>query len=150
MSSLTSSLDYELYVQAKGGHGNFMLGRPTLNGTADIVIADMPEDLCFPGLSSVTPEWNRIGDFYSLVFKFASRYLDDDGGLILITPVGVLDSLSLMKLLEKFGLEISIDWVCHQPVPLAHPNYSSKEVIFSHFHNIPSLYAKDDPCVAPK
>jgi hypothetical protein len=109
-----------------------------VNGTADLIIADMPKDLRVPGVSAVIPEWNRLGDFYASVFKFASKHLDDDGGLILITPVGAIDSPGFIKLLEKFGLEISIDWVCHQPVPLAHPNYSSKEVIISHLCHISS------------
>jgi hypothetical protein len=99
----------------------------------------MPEDLCVPSLSTEIPEWNRTGDSYTSVFKFASRYLDYDGGLILFMPIGVLDSQGFVKILEMFGFQISIDWLFHQPAPLAHSNYSSKEVKISHSYIFPSL-----------
>jgi hypothetical protein len=30
---------------------------------------------------------------YDLVFRFASRYLNDDDGLILLMPIGLLENL---------------------------------------------------------
>jgi hypothetical protein len=52
----------------------------------------MPEGLYVPGLSETIPVWNSMGDMYSHVFKIASRYLDDDGALLLLKPIGMIDS----------------------------------------------------------
>jgi hypothetical protein len=78
-------------------------------GTVDLVIADMPEDLHVPGLSDCTPEWNSVGDIYDAVFHFASTYLDDDGGLLLLLPLDLLENLEGNDLLKIHGFEISID-----------------------------------------
>jgi hypothetical protein len=59
----------------------------------------MPEDQCVPGLSTEIPEWNEVADMYDLVFHFTSRYLNDDGGLILLMPIGLLENLEGNQLL---------------------------------------------------
>jgi hypothetical protein len=96
--------------------------------TADLLIADMPDGSIVLGLSTEVPDWNKMGDFYTSIFTFASKHLDDDGGAILLMPIGVIDGHDFIKLLEKYNFQISVDWLCHQPLPLAHPNYESKLV----------------------
>jgi hypothetical protein len=117
-----------IFAQANKGRSNYVGGKLASVGLVDLVIADMLEDQCVPGLSTEIPEWNEVGDMYDLVFRFASRYLNDDGGLILLMPIGLLENLEGNQLLTDHGFEITIDWLCHQPHPLAHPNYKSKLV----------------------
>ena len=69
----------------------------------------MLEDQCVPGLSTEIPEWNVVGDMYDVVFCFASKYLNDDGGLILLMPIGLLKNLEGNQLLTDHGFEITID-----------------------------------------
>ena len=97
-------------------------------GIVDLVIANIPEDLHIPGFLSEILEWNVVGDMYDSIFCFISKYLNDDGRLILLIPIGLLENLEGNQLLMDHGFEISIDWLCHQPIPLAHPNYKSKLV----------------------
>jgi hypothetical protein len=100
-------------------------------GTIDLLIADMPEDLPVPGLTMVIPEWNSIGNMYNQVFRFASRHLDDDGALLLLTTIGTIDSEEFVELHKKYGFDIFIDWACLQNLPLTHPNYRTKQVCAS-------------------
>jgi hypothetical protein len=115
-------------VHANTGRSKHIGGRMATGGTVDLVIADMPDDLHVPRLSDGTPEWNSVGDMYDAVFRFASTYLNDDGGLLLLLPLSLLENLEGNDLLKIHGFEISIDWLCHQPHPLSHPSYRSKEV----------------------
>jgi hypothetical protein len=46
---------------------------------------------------------------YNVVFRFASRYLNDDGGLILLMPIDLLENLERNHLLTDHGFEITID-----------------------------------------
>jgi hypothetical protein len=103
-------------VHANTGRSKHIGGRMATGGTVDLVIADMPDDLHVPRLSDGTPEWNSVGDMYDAVFRFASTYLS------------LLENLEGNDLLKIHGFEISIDWLCHQPHPLSHPSYRSKEV----------------------
>jgi hypothetical protein len=72
-----------------------------------------------------------VGDMYDVVFRLASRYLDDDGGLVLLMPLGLLENLKGNDLLKIHGFEINIDWLCHQPHPLAHPNMAYSILVIS-------------------
>jgi hypothetical protein len=94
----------------------------------------MPENLPVHGLhpENEFPEWNcrdpaRL--YFEHVFEFAEKYLTDDGGVILLTPIGYLEDLE-SDYLTKYGFEVSMDWLCHQPVPLCHPQYTDKLVSF--------------------
>jgi hypothetical protein len=52
---------------------NYLVNRPTLTIIVDLLIVDMPKNLHVLGLSTDISDWNRMGDFYTLVFKFASK-----------------------------------------------------------------------------
>jgi hypothetical protein len=67
-----------------------------------------------------------MDDMYSQVFKISSKYLDDDGALLLLTPIGMIDSGDFVALQNRHCFDISPDWICLQPLPLAHPNYRTK------------------------
>jgi hypothetical protein len=58
----------------------------------------MSENLPIPGLTMVIPEWNSMGNMYSQVFKFASRHLDEDGALLLLTIIRMIDSPEFVTL----------------------------------------------------
>jgi hypothetical protein len=120
--------------QANAGHRIYLDGEPSSFRTVDLIIADMPEDLHVPGMGSGVPAWNKLqGDEYEIVLKFVSKYLQDDGGLILLMPIGLVDSLVDDIRLRKNGFTIHVDWLCQQPHPLAHPHYNQKMVRFVAF-----------------
>jgi hypothetical protein len=76
-------------------------------GTVDLVIADMPKDSRVPGMEPMVPNWNKLyGNEYEAVLRFASKYLQDDGGLILLMPIGLVDSLDDDIRLRKSGFTI--------------------------------------------
>jgi hypothetical protein len=116
------------WLQTKAGHTCHIDGLKSTTGTIDLLIADMPEGLYVPGLSETIPVWNSMGDMYSQVFKIASRYLDIDGALLLLTPIGMIDSGDFVALQNRHCFDISLDWICLHPLPLAHPNYRTKQV----------------------
>jgi hypothetical protein len=88
-----------IFAHANRGRSNYIGGKLAGIGSVDLVIADMPEDQCVLGLSTEIPEWNAMGDMYDLVLRFASRYLNDDGDLILLMPIGLLENLKRNQLL---------------------------------------------------
>jgi hypothetical protein len=98
-----------IFAQANRGHSNYVGGKLASIGSVDLVIADMPEDQCVSGLSTEILEWNEVGNMYDLVFRFASRYLNDDGGLILLMPISLLENLEGNQLLTDHGFEITMD-----------------------------------------
>jgi hypothetical protein len=76
-------------------------------GTVDLVIADMPKDSRIPGMGLIVPNWNKLhGDKYEAVLRFASKYLQDDGGPILLMPIGLVDSLDDDIQLRRSGFTI--------------------------------------------
>jgi hypothetical protein len=94
-------------------------------GTVDLVIVDMPEDSRVPGMGPLVPNWTKLdGDEYEAILRFASKYLQDDGGLILLMLIGLVDPLDDDIQLRKSGFTIQLDWLCKQPHPLAHPHYA--------------------------
>jgi hypothetical protein len=106
-------------------------GERTTFGTVDLIIADMLENLPVPGIGSRIPYWNKLhGDEYELVLRFSSKYLQDDGGLILLMPIGLVDSLEDDIRLKRAGFTVQVGWLCQQAQPLAHPHYIQKMMSF--------------------
>jgi hypothetical protein len=64
------------------------------------------------------------------VFQFSNKYLQDDGGLILLMPIGLVDSVEDNIRLKRAGFTVQVDWLCQQAQPLAHPHYNHKMVSF--------------------
>jgi hypothetical protein len=34
----------------------------------------------------------------------------------------------LEEKVQSFGMEVNVDWLCHQLLPLTHPHYDQKQV----------------------
>jgi hypothetical protein len=53
---------------------------------------EMPDNLVVPGLGEQPPTWNQLTveyeDWYEIVLDFALKYLQDDGGILFILPIG--------------------------------------------------------------
>jgi hypothetical protein len=97
-------------AQANAGRRIYLDDEPSSFGTVDLIIADMPEDSPMPGMGSGVPAWNKLqGDEYETVLRFASKYLQDDNGLILLMPIGLVDSLIDDIRLRKNGFTVHID-----------------------------------------
>ena len=65
-------------------------------------------------------------EWYEIVLDFALKYLQDDGCILFILPIGFVSDLE--EKVQSFGMEVNVDWLCHQPLPLIHPHYDQKHV----------------------
>ena len=85
-------------------------------GMADLVIADLPENLPVPNVSDPSynvPSWNALdSDFLDELFDFADEILHDDGALLLFHPD---DNGELRESIEDhfaaFGFTIFKEWL---------------------------------------
>ena len=85
-------------------------------GMADLVIADLPENLPVPNVfdpSYNVPSWNALdSDFLDELFDFADEILHDDGALLLFHPD---DNGELRESIEDhfaaFGFTIFKEWL---------------------------------------
>ena len=85
-------------------------------GMADLVIADLPENLPVPNVSVPSynvPSWNSLdSDFLSELFDFADELLHDDGALLLFHPD---DNGEFRESIEAhfpaFGFTIFKEWL---------------------------------------
>jgi hypothetical protein len=41
-------------------------------------------------------------------------------------PIGFVSDLE--EKVQSFGMEVNVDWLCHQPLPLTHPHYDHELV----------------------
>ncbi len=76
-----------------------------------MIIADIPENLPVPGISTSIPDWNmRKENYVETLFEMADMYLHDDGALLLIH----CDDRSLLKevdeLANQYDMKLAKDW----------------------------------------
>ena len=57
-------------------------------------------------------------EWYSNLFLFVEQYLDDDGGLVVFMPHGLIYELHRNAI--RRGYTVAGEWICHHPVPLQH------------------------------
>ena len=102
---------------------------------ADLVILDQPFDSIVSGFGNKVPQWNSMAgkekEWYSTRFEFASRFLNDDGGILILMPSGL--NYELMGWIEKYRLRTKCEWSCHQFEPLTHPTYDDMMVLLLPF-----------------
>jgi hypothetical protein len=117
-------------VQANAGRYTFVNGVQGLHPSVDLMFIEMPDNLVVPGLGEQPPTWNQLTveyeDWYDIVLDFALKYLKDDGGILFILPIGFVSDLE--EKVQSFGIEVNVDWLCHQLLPLTHPHYDQKQV----------------------
>ena len=85
-------------------------------GMADLVIADIPENLPVPNVSDPAysvPSWNALDpDFLGELFDFADEIIHDDGALLLFHPVDNGDFReSIQDHFPAFGFTIFKEWL---------------------------------------
>jgi hypothetical protein len=85
-------------------------------GMADLVIADIPENLFVPNVSDPfysVPSWNALdSDFLGELFDFADEILHDDGALLLFHPDDNGDFReSIEDHFAAFGFTIFKEWL---------------------------------------
>jgi hypothetical protein len=93
------------------------------------MIADIPENLPVPGISTVVPSWNvRSEKYVEHTFEFAHYFLHDDGALVLIH----CDDRALMQdvdeCADQYDMQLLKDWWGINEHPLAHPRQPLKPV----------------------
>lgn len=97
---------------------------------ADLIIIDTPFDSIVSGFGNQVPQWNSMGgkpkEWYTIRFEFASRFLHDDGGILIFMPSGM--NWEIMRWIEKHRLKTKCEWSCHQVEPLTHPLYDDMMV----------------------
>ena len=77
----------------------------------DLIIADIPENLPVPGISTLIPDWNKRAENYvETLFEMADMYFHDDGALVLIHS----NDRSLLKeideLADQYDMKLVRDW----------------------------------------
>ncbi len=77
----------------------------------DLIIADIPENLPVPGISTTVPDWNsRVTNYIEYVFQMADNILHDDGALVLIH----CDDRALMMEIDgradQYDMKLLKDW----------------------------------------
>lgn len=95
----------------------------------DLIIADIPENLPVPGISTSVPDWNKRAKSYTEdVFEMADAYLHDDGALVLIH----CDDRALMREIEdkahQYDMVLLKDWWGINEMHLALPRDPSMTV----------------------
>ena len=85
-------------------------------GMADLVIADLPENLPVPTVSdppSSIPSWNVLDDgFLGELFDFADEIIHDDGALLLFHPQDDGDFRELIEShFPSFGFAVFKEWL---------------------------------------
>ena len=93
------------------------------------MIADIPENLPVPGISTLVPSWNvRSEKYVEHTFEFAHYFLHDDGALVLIH----CDDRALMQdvdeCADQYDMQLLKDWWGINEHPLAHPRQPLKPV----------------------
>ena len=112
-------------------------GEPTTQPVVHLLLVNQPSDTFVNGIpipdthDASPPDWNVVpkGDlipWYMSLFAFADAYLDDDGGMIVMMPIGL--SYELHKLAQKVSLEVKAEWICTQPELLVHPQFPNMMV----------------------
>jgi hypothetical protein len=76
-----------------------------------LIIADIPENLPVPGISTTVPNWNkRVDNYVEYVFEMADTFLHDDGALVVIH----CDDRDLMKEIDEaadqYDMKQLMDW----------------------------------------
>jgi hypothetical protein len=107
----------------------------------DLIIADIPENLPVPGISTSVPEWNKRAKSYTEdVFEMADAYLHDDGALVLIH----CDDRALMREIEdkahQYDMKLLKDWWGINEMHLALPRDPSMTVSTNSTQFYVSLY----------
>ena len=78
----------------------------------DLIIADVPENLPVPMVSSSTvPEWNmRSEGYFEYLFWFAATNLHDDAIFLVIHPHDLVLLLDLQNWAYTIEFELFRDW----------------------------------------
>ena len=65
---------------------------------SDLMFIEMPDNLVVPDLGEQSPAWNQLTmeyeEWYQIVLDFALKYLQDDGGILFILPIGFVSDLA--------------------------------------------------------
>ena len=85
------------------------------------------------------PEWNVVPDgnlipWYKSLFAFTEEYLNNDEGMVVLMPCGL--TFELHRLAQKDGMEVKTKWLCNQPEPLVHPQFSHMLVCSSPYQGV--------------
>ncbi|KAG0631975.1 hypothetical protein M758_1G295400 [Ceratodon purpureus] len=115
----------EFARKARGNEETYIGGKKGMFPCADLIIIDTPFDSIVSGFGNQVPKWNSMGgkpkEWYSTRFEFASRFLHDDGGILIFMPSGM--NYEIMRLSIEHRLRTKCEWSCHQSEPLTHPLY---------------------------
>ena len=104
-------------------------GEPTNQAIVHLLLVNQPSDTFVNGIpildthDASPPDWNVVLEqnlipWYTSLFAFADTYRDDDGGMIVMMPFGLLHKLH--RLAQKVGLKVKAEWICTQS-ELVHP-----------------------------
>jgi hypothetical protein len=152
------------YVQHKKDKARPFKGVLGTAGGVDLMIADVPEDLPVPFVSSprtAVPEWNSYHvveggtPFLSIVFAMGSMLVHDNGALLLFHKDDLKVRADIRGSANSYHWKILKEWTGINRLPLTSARDASKTVSGSnlvicsiHFHScISTLYVADCmPC----
>ncbi|KAG0566984.1 hypothetical protein KC19_7G101700 [Ceratodon purpureus] len=117
----------EFTHKARGNTESYLHGIKGSFPLADLIILDQPYNSPVQGCGDDIPEWNCMDVeedgklWYEPRFAFISKYLNDDGGILILMPSGL--NYELMPWVYANSLKLKCEWQCHQREPLHHPRF---------------------------
>ena len=106
--------------------------KPKVYTGLDLLFADVPENLCVPGISSSlldVPEWNkRSSTYFEVLFAFANANLHDNGVLIFSHAADLDVSRSIHNWAHTEDFYIAEDWFGMNDLDLQSPTNPSNLV----------------------
>ena len=136
LDNILNSIDCIYVVQVGANRTFYFQGIPKATPAVDLVIADIPEGLPVPGIStpsSSIPSWNAKSDKFLLVlFSFCMQYLHDDGVLLIFHPEDPKWTKELSTYFFNYNFKVGHGpWTCVNPLRLANPRNPNKMVSFT-------------------
>lgn len=138
------------YASQVGAERQFFFeGIHHIRPAADLVIAEIPDGMPVPGIStesSTVPVWNAlVPDFLKIVIGFSRKFMHDDGALLLFHPDNPQLKREIGSWLNNNNLKHKDDWMIVNSMHLTHPTtpdkYVSDSFVFIYPYTL-SLFSK--------
>lgn len=101
----------------------------------DLLIADIPEGLPVPSISSgpsIIPSWNKIdSNCVESIFAFADAFLHDDAALLLFHSFDSTITADIVWWASDFKFDLKKEWWGVQDLRLTSPTDTTSEVLYS-------------------
>lgn len=144
MSFFPSFLFFLHFKQAGRGGQRRLGGVLKREACLDLIIADMPDGLPVPDLSSPRseiPSWNELEeDWAEGIFEMARESLQDDGAILIFHPDILSVRVATDALAEAYGFISLHDWWGINEMPLTSAKNQQCTVRLELYHVILRIY----------